>query len=309
LNIEILSIRQLLAFKLFQKNKNWGKEHTLPGGKQDRHVYIIRRSGRKLGLFSYFETILPRIEYALANNMVPVIDMCNFDNSIRENSKHNPWDDYFEQPGGVSLADAYKSKRITISEAGVPDDRPNDSMEFLKNVDGQLEYWKKIFSDNVIIKNDIRDSIDSVKNSLIGDDDKVLGVLARGTDYVRLKPAGHPVQPHGEAILKVVKQKIDALGYTKVYVATEDINIATLFRDELGEKCIIGKCDYVDYRGGFLADSKANVNGRTKDYLINIAILSECDGIVAGRTSGTVAAALMSKNWKDTYFFDLGLYE
>jgi len=308
-NRGILSISQRLALKIYEKGNNWEKEHNLPGGRQAGKVYIIRRSGRKLGLFSYFETVLPRIDYAYKNNMIPVVDMCNFDNSIKEFQEHNPWDDYFEQPGGLSLYDAYRSNKITLSESGIPENRPNENMDFFNNKDNQLEYWRVCCKQYIRLKPEIRERVNLIKKQVFDEDDKILGVLARGTDYIRLRPSGHPIQPSVEEILSVVEKKIAEYNYTKVFLATEDSNIATKFKEELDDKCIVGNCDYIEYKTGYLADSKANTNGRTMDYLINIIILSECDGIVAGRTSGTVGAAVLSEGWKDTYFFDLGLYE
>ena len=111
--------KQNIQMKLWDKSGTWQKEHTLLGGRKnpDKVFYVIRRSGMKLGLFSYFNTNLGRISYAYENDMIPVIDMQNFKNSFQApDEKENIWEWFFEQPSDYTLKEVYESKHIIISE-------------------------------------------------------------------------------------------------------------------------------------------------------------------------------------------------
>lgn len=44
------------------------------------------------------------------------------------------------------------------------------------------------------------------------------------------------------------------------------------------------------------------------EYLSQIIILSRCDCFVAGLTSGTIGAMLLTNGYEYSYIFDLGLY-
>ncbi|MCR4651174.1 MAG: hypothetical protein K5662_05420 [Lachnospiraceae bacterium] len=314
MNGEYLDLSQTIYLKLAEKTGRWLNEQRIPGGRTDRDgiVYIIRRSGKKLGLFSYVDTILPRIVYAVEHDYIPVVDMCTFDNSLRRDNKHNPWEDYFEQPGGLSLPEAYASKKIIISDAGVPDDHPSDSAGFLSGSDGRLEYWRMAFRKYIKINSRIMEQADNKYKELFGDGKKILGVLARGTDYVTMKPPGHPIQPDAAHIIEKVSQTLREKGYDRIFLATEDANIANELKNKFGDICVTNDVDYIDYRGSYLADEQNNkqmsAGNKNIDYLINLVLLSRCQGIVAGRTSGTIGAALMSDGWEFSYFFDMGTY-
>lgn len=314
MNGKYLNLRQTIYFKLTEKTGKWSEEQRIPGGriKRDSTVYIIRRSGKKLGLFSYVETILPRIVYAVEHDYIPVVDMCTFDNSLRKDRDHNPWEDFFEQPGDLSLSDAYESNRIVLSDAGVPEKHPSDSADFLSGSDESLEHWRKAFRKYIRIHDSIIKQADKKHEELFGCNEKVLGVLARGTDYVAMKPAGHPIQPDVSQIVERVKQTILEKGYNRIFLATEDANIARELKKEFGDICVTNDVDYIDYKGNYLADEKNNkqmsAGNKNVDYLINLLLLSRCQGIVAGRTSGTIGAALMSEGWEYSYFFDMGTY-
>lgn len=313
IDTSVMSLKQALYLKMLQKSKSWQAEHNFPGGKIDygKPVYIIRRSGRSLGLFSYVSTNLARIKYALDNDMIPVIDMRHFDNSLKCSTDDNPWEAYFKQPGGLSLKDAYKSKKIILSASNVPDEYPDDSMRFFNNEEGVLNKWREIADKNIHIEDDVLEYVDSRYKELFPQKDKVLGVLARGTDYASLKPSKHPIQPNGDEILNKAKTVMNEYGYERIFLATEDRNIAEKFACEFQDKLITNDKKYIDYQGGYLAEQKSELDkfAKNRDYLTNMILLGRCNAIVAGRTSGTVGAALLSQGWEEQYFFDLGIYD
>ena len=97
-----------------------------------------------------------------------------------------------------------------------------------------------------------------------------------------------------------------------IYLATEDYNVEILFRKKLGNKVIVNKRVYKRYLDGYLANT---LNERENDryntnleYLSSLSLLSKCDCLIAGRTSGTVVTMLMNQAYDYTFFWDLGVY-
>lgn len=316
-NKSSLNYYQKLYLKYLQKRKKWKQEQKFPGENKcpDKIFYIVRRSGMKLGLFSLMNVNLAKIDYACKKGMIPVVDMQNFRNCFHDKSTiglENIWEDFFEQPFEYSLSQAYRAKKIIISDAGVPEIAPNDTMDFLQNKDRILDYWRQSCEKYIKIKPAIKEKIDNKINNLINGENRVLGVLARGTDYVKLQPSNHPIQPSVEMLINKSKVVMHEYNCNKLFLATEDKKIADAFKSTFGDKCITNQKDYVKYEDGYLSDIKYNNENKIEngiDYLSSILILSKCNCIVAGRTSGTVGACLFSKGWEYSYFFDLGYYK
>lgn len=314
---KVLFFYQKIYLKLLEKKKNWKEEQRFPGGLRhpDKQFYIIRRSGMKLGLFSFFNTHLARIDYAVKNGMIPVVDMQNFRNSYQDDGEYalvNAWEKYFRQPMEYSLKDAYAARKIILSDSGIPLDAPNDTMNFFADVDGKMTYWRTVCKKYIRLQPHVEEALKKEYAHLFSKKDKVLGILARGTDYVKLRPSGHPIQPTVERLLEKAKEVMQERDCNKLFLATEDKDIADAFMKEFGDKCVTNSQEYVEYKGGYLSDIKGEKKNdiyiRGLNYLITILILAKCNCIVAGRTSGTVGAALLSDGWEYSYFFDLGYY-
>ena len=92
-----------------------------------------------------------------------------------------------------------------------------------------------------------------------------------------------------------------------VDMITTLMNSIEIFLQE-GKKAIREHID--DWITSVISEAKENdIYTRGLNYLITILILAKCNCIVAGRTSGTVGAALLTDGWEYSYFFDLGYYE
>lgn len=304
--------RKALSF-LF-KQKRFTEELSFVKQKNEPIYYIIRRDYRKIGLFSIVITTLARMDYAKKKGYVPVIDMQNYESSYLDNSRlgiDNAWDYYFQQE--VSVEEAYASGNFILSDMSIPDDRPNDSTDYFNNVNMQRERWMEFFTENIVLQQDVIEKKKFYWNALVKKGEKVLGVLARGTDYFALKPSGHPIQPDIDRLIKDIEQIKKKGNYQKVFVATEDIRILKSLKEKFKTDVISQNQEYVDYKGGATCDAETKSiydrRKRGEAYLINLLMLAECDGIIAGRTSGSVGVTLMKKKWDDELFYDLGVYD
>lgn len=289
----------------------WGKDFP------DKRFLLIRRDDTVAGLFSYFVTDLGWVKYAEDHGMIPVIDMGHYRNvylTWREFlfTKTNAWDFFFEQPGGFSVRDIRRARNVTIAE-GVPPggvDYPSPRTCFNPENADRLCGWIETAHRTMCAHEDVlKPYVNNLFESVV--EQGVIGVLARGTDYTQFRPHGHPVQPTVEQLAAAIDE-YSKRGHEgeRIYLVTEDASVARAFQNRYGDRLILSRQSFVDYRGGWLCENSCVNHNRERGYAYLKAIvdLSRCTSIFAGRTSGAVGAFLLSKGFQKAVFFDLGLY-
>ena len=293
------------------RNVSWGRDFP------DKRFLLIRRGDTVAGLFSYFVTALGWVKYAEDRKMIPVIDMGHYRNvylTWREFlfTRTNAWDFFFEQPGGFSVRDIRRARNVTIAE-GVPPDEigyPDPRICLDADMSQKLEAWVNTARRTMSVVEEAltpycNDEFEHVVNS------GVIGVLARGTDYVEFRPHGHPVQPTARQLIEAVNEySADGHAHERIFLVTEDSRIADEFRREYGQRLMLAKQPFVDYHGGWLCENSSINHNRERGfaYLKAIVDLSRCSSLFAGRTNGAIGALLLSRGFQKTHFFDLGLY-
>jgi len=307
-------------FKWRERHVSYGKENS------DKTFYVIRRATCKVGLFSFVMTNMGEVRYAIEHGYIPVIDMQNNPCTYLEDNevgKVNAWELFFEQPCGYSLEDIKNSKNVILGD-GLITDRNNYPKPEIVSDEVLLSEWKTWFDKFLNVKKDIMEEFSEVYKSLYGyefDADRgqesinkpILGVLCRGTDYIRNHPKGHPVQPDISTALAKVKEYKEKFGCEYVYLATEDDDYYQAFRNEFGDLLKITEAKRTVIAEGTNINDVSYNRKRDKylkgrDYLINIMLLASCDYLVAGNVGGTHGALLMSKGFLEKYVFELGTY-
>ncbi len=272
--------------------------------------FIIRRYAQDMGIGSYIISNISQIEYARRQGYRPVIDMKNYNGTIVDGHVENTWTLFFEQQED-ELANAYKSKTYWLSDGENRGRFPNDSMQFL-NDRSELTYWSNIYRRYCCFNKTVRDYSNWEYKQLFEGKGKILGVLCRGTDYVKLRPKGHPVQPDIFEVIEKAKKVMEEYKCDFIYLATEDYSVESMFKKEFTNQLIVNKRVYKKYIDGYLANT---LNERENDkyntnleYLSSLSLLSKCNCFIASRTSGTVITMLMNNVYDYTFFWDLGVY-
>lgn len=297
------------------KQINW-KRHYYKHRIFASKYYVIRRESTATGLFSLVNTHLGHIDYAIKKGYFPVIDMMNYSSCYLDEKDVgivNAWDRLFEQPVGITVEEAYKGKTVILSCGDPIDPRPDDDLDFFNNKDGKLEYWRKLAHQYIRINPTVLKHINDEYRQLFSENDRVLGVLVRGTDYIAKKPYIHPVQPQPSEVIEKCKTVMAEQNCNKLFIATEDKSVLMMFEKEFGDRCLTNKRRLVDYQDGMdvptiRIDREDDCYIRGVEYLTTIAMLSKSYAFVGGRTSGSVGAMLLSDGFKYQYIFDLGRY-
>ncbi len=174
-----------------------------------------------------------------------------------------------------------------------------------------LEYLK--FSD------EIQKYIEEQYKKITENETEILGIILRGTDYTKLKPQGHHIQPSLTMVIDKAKELLKKYHYKKIWLATEDIDIYNQFKEEFGDLLLENKQYMYKYNSNndkYLSEIKVKRDNHNynlaKEYILSMYILSKCKYIIGGRTAGTVAVYLMSdcfKHQKYFYIWSLGVYK
>lgn len=292
-----------------EKVKHYGKRH------KDVTFYVVRRRDPYCGLFSLYITMLVRIDEAIKSGYIPVIDMqSNFNLYLEKEKvgKENSWEYYFEQPMGYSLADLQKCRNVIIGDGAVPKMFPYSDVDFLLGKKGNIGYWKDLAKRYIRVKDEIRYHVEETFHQMFSTEDRVLGMICRGTDYIKEKPKGHPVQPQISDVLREAERIMHEFNCTKIYLMTEDRSYYQACKDKFGEIVKIYSNEFVNYSTGSIGEAMYEQNNSKyrmgMNYLIETMLLGKCNCLCAGCVSSTVGGILMAENFEYIYLFDLGVY-
>lgn len=279
----------------------------------DKCFYIIRRATSKVGLFSYVMTNIGQIEVALNKGYIPVIDMQNNSNTYLEENQIgqvNAWEMFFEQPCNYSLRDISRSKNVILGCGILPDNLECPSEKMLDNKEEFLR-WHKICRKYLRVNKEIADEAEHLFRQMFSGE-RVLGILCRGTDYVKTKPYAHTIQPTPAQMIEQADRIIEEYHCKWIYLATEDEEYYQIFSDYYKDKLKVSQARRCNTDGNINDVSYERENDKYlkgKEYLINILLLSKCNCFLAGTVNGTWGALLLSDGFEYEKMFNLGIYE
>ncbi|MCI8852330.1 MAG: hypothetical protein HFI32_02345 [Lachnospiraceae bacterium] len=315
-NNRILVMADRWRKRNFQRNRIM-QDHRKGTLHENKKIVMIHWDNPGAGLFAYYTQMLGLLAYVGSKGYVPVVDMENYPNPYLlkdEVGKVNAWEFFWEQPGGIRLEEACHAARLFTNNGRGATYFPSLNIHALESRK-ETAYWRRAAKQYIRLKKDVWEACEERYRELIAAEDKVLGVLCRGTDYIYQKPSGHPVQPEIERVLEKTEKVHKEFGCTKIFLATEDPEFAERFRETFGEMVVMNQRNFVNYDpqkikwiNDYVEDTGDGQREKGLDYLKTIYILSKCDCLVAGRTSGSLGAYMMSEGYEYAYFWDLGEY-
>ena len=160
------------------------------------------------------------------------------------------------------------------------------------------------------IKKELLIEAKNIMKKLFGKSKNVLGVLLRGTDYLK-KPKEHAIPPRVEKVIVDVKEMDKLYNYDFIFFTTEDENIK--------EKFVNNFLDKIKTMNPIMPKQEIrkieDLNKQTKKYLefiktyvLNVIIISKCLDLVAARCGGTLGIFILTKGFRHTKIYNLGEY-
>lgn len=295
---------------------DWSEHYIKRGDPSKPTYYIARRQYETTGLFARYKFVAGHVRYALTKGWLPVVDMQNYANPYlapEKLGKENAWEYYFEQPLRIGLEQAYGGENIVLSNGLHANGTLTEVNKFFENRNNVMSEWRMLVKLGLLkVKPALMEEIVAVQKKLFAPNDRVLGVLLRGTDYVAKRPHDHPTPPM-EFAASIVVEKIQQWQCNKIFLATEDKIIVEIFKQVFGDLCVTFDREYVDYEPGqavglMRIDRPNDHFLQGKDYLTQMVLASTCNSFVAARCGGSYATVMMAENFEHTYFFNLGRY-
>lgn len=278
----------------------------------DKVFYVIKRDFTSNGIGAILRFVLVQLREARKHNYTPIIDISQ--SQYGEEQMMNAWESFFLQPRGYSLSSILEAKSVVYCRASTRISlRENLVIPTAKNLDW-IKDLAEVYKREIQFNEKTQQFVDNEYKSLIAENQKVLGVLCRGTDYTHKKPKDHPIQPTiDQMIVKVKEVFYRSTTYDKIYLASEDAEVVECFYKEFGDLIITNNQRL--YSQGELAtvEKLHEIKDISKNeiaikYLSSMNILSKCNGFIGGCTAGTEIVFWMTSGFDYEFVWDLGVY-
>lgn len=282
-----------------------------------RLVYIAQTMGCD-GFFAELRFILAEIFYAEKFGMTPVVLMpqasfyCE-DHPI--NGTTNPFEYYFEPVSDISVEDAFQSAAVVehnYYQRLYIESIYNMNSGYLPSegyMVAMAEIVKKYLHLNNFSGKKIWTDISSIINGK-----KTLGVHVRGADFKR-HYLNHPNMISVDEYINVTKEVIRNENYDQIFLATDDLEAITKFKECFGHK-IIYYLNVVRTDGDETV-MKSNSSRENHHYNLGLEVirdmytLSECEGIIAGLSNVSIFARIVKlsngEDYKEKIYLDKGI--
>lgn len=301
------------------------EERKLRFGSANKNVtfYILRAHWyeRKNGFFNFYTRAMEAYFYTQKRGYELLVDMKNYYTEYAGLERYgvdNVWEDYFQQPSMYSLDDVYQSANVILSKFM---DEKYCNMNVSEFEYGSVEWW--IASRQMLAKQyknwvkPVKILVDYLEkeNKRMEGRGNILGVIARGTDYVYLKPEKHFIPCNTDEFIKYVKGYMKESGYQTIYLATEDEEILERFRESFSEdELFFSEQKRFGNTGQVLMDVRVERERdgflRGMEYCLVMLVISGCDSLIANCfCGGTEGAILLSGGgYKEIKVIDSGVY-
>ena len=271
----------------------------------DKTIYLIRKPySNGEGLLSIFVYVMGRIDYADRNGMIPFVD-------LEKEGLPSRFARYFTLKTDLTREEVYKSKNVLLSGNGEKPVFPG-WCNWINTEFNEQKY--ALFEKYVTFSKEVHEQIQVFREQI--EPQKCLGLYMRGTDYIALKPGGHPIQPTFNELVEKIDSFMAEESLEKIFMVTEDVMLYQQAKERYGDNLLVLSEDefVTDYKSGEMildaVSRKGNVDDVNMTYLMKIMLLSECCAFVGGRTNGSsVANALNGGKYKKRFVYDVGYYQ
>ena len=284
-----------------------------------KYAILSRINCEACGLFSYYIVHLGCIITNLNEGYIPIIDVGSFQNVFignRDNFpyNYNPWEELFNQPCGYTLKEIKDNNKSNVEyiECECNDNMPSEKEVYSNKT--LLKYYRDMAKKYMSVKKEIIDEGNIIWDQLFNNSKNVLGILARGTDYVTIKPDSHSIPPTAETTINDAKIMDRENKYDYIFLATEDNIIREkfikAFKDKLKYLLPNKVIDY-DYQEENYLTYHEDVYGNMqfqKTYLLSMFLLSKCIDVISARTSGAAGAFILSEGFRKHKVYYIGEY-
>ena len=287
----------------FSIRKSYGADYP------EKKYYLVGSVFSTEGLMSICDKVSLSYAYAEANGFIPVIRVLH-SKMYSDFQGDDIWGKFFEQPYGKETLGWENAQNVwepPFSCISFP------MMQWLMN---KIIECKSVQLVNTFLINErVKEEIGRIRNDVLPNPQRTIGVLIRGTDYTATQLPGHSVMASPEQVFEKIKEFERSGNYDQIFLSTEDEDILQTMKELCGDRLhFIDQKRFRTQPGELLShQTKERENEgwlRGKEYLATLQLLSECISFIAsGWCNGTACVMNTSgKHFKETYIFELGVH-
>jgi hypothetical protein len=278
----------------------------------ENKYYVLRYKCFDSGFFCHFFYILGGVNYSINHNLKPIVDWTHIFNIYGDSSRleSNPFEYFFNQK--YSLNELVENSYIIAPDGFSKDVWPEDHIPYgvqglkLRDHKDIVTKFNKVFSDNFSIKEDILNEINPEITKY-----KTLGVHCRRSDMVLGHPEHALVHDLNETYDKVLRV-FENGQYEKIYLASEENEIISFFKERLGDKIIYQEeCWRTDPTTEWCwynmrSSDRPNHNYlKGKEVLLDALNLSVCDSLICSISNVSYASIIFNNlKYNNIYYFN-----
>ena len=272
-------------------------------------VCIIQAGTKNDGFFACVRWALDGIYFCDQLGLIPVVRFSK-DSIYKDNifpDDINVFNYYFSEVSDINYIEIdkypkviYHPRNTLMAENMTGGIVYNVTPEYIETMAHVMEKYLH-FNENVT---------DSIERHIdkIGIDDSVLGIHIRGTDY-RKKYRNHPVFIPSEDYYHEIDMLLEKKFFSKIYLATDDLNILQEFLERYGNEQIIYSKDTKRSSGEEGVHTSKIQNGKTPYYIgleviQDMCALSMCGGIISGLSQVAMIARIYAASRNHKYVYD-----
>lgn len=287
-------------------------------------------AARAQGLTSTVFEVLPSIIDAREQGYIPVVDFYRsnrYQLMLQERElwkKENAWEYYFTQPEkGVSLEEVWQSKYVE-KQIKRYSNRHRIGDGLIKSSD--FRYLSLALRHNIHLQNEIKEKVRREKHRLFSQTNKILGVgiragYRRGILLNIPLYDNHPNIGSCKDYIDEIERKLNKWNYDSFFLSIDDRAYLEEIKKYFGKSCIYLERPRGHYFKDALLDipclpgddeamiefTDISIRTRNEDYLIELYLLAQCDGLYASRGTGNNFAYLVNGGrYNHVKFTDLG---
>lgn len=278
-------------------------------------IYYYKTGGVSGGFFGTFRCVLGALNYADQLGMLPVIE---WDRSMRYCDESmdaitmNPFEYYFKQPGGISLAEISQVSNLVIgkgSDSSFRRDRLD--VEYDESMGHAGYVWDcRRFEELAMVMKKYIKLTDKVQNQIVTDiggvgiSGNTLGVQVRRLGF-QYGTQDHPIPVELDDYITAIDKLISRGEYDTIFLATEEESSLAAMIDRFGDKVVY----YKDIIRNNIGDTFSSVSSDRKHHhfllgyevLRDACTLAMCKSLVTGLSNVSMHAKIMKLSMDSDY--------
>lgn len=306
------------------------RKHCFGKKNPDKTFFVFRNDMANWGIYTIiFDSFLNKLEQVLEKGYIPIFDLQNYRPFMLEDGQtFNLWERFFRlADDSPSLSEVYQSHNVIMGQLNSTELRQNSS-----ELNGFMSYITpnkmKIFNKYMCVNSEIENRVNDAYNELFPKGKKIMGIAIRECyRYVNIRYKeegtfkGHPIVSEPKKQISTIERYLEKWKCDMVYVVSDDRECLEILKNYFKERIIyFGRPLMHFFQDGEIViddneawvefdNSKKSRSERMIDYMIEVELLSRCNALLSGISSGAEAALLRNAGkYENVEIYDTGRY-